>query len=123
MRGTHRLPGALLRVASIDVAVLTWQFGLSRRSLYRLFGDAGGVQAHIRERRLAQAWRELAKSGGRHPKVARLAHACGYADPQSFSQTFRKRCGRSPLEVPPGAPAVAALLQSSLLGWLHDLSR
>ena len=81
-------------------------FGMSRSGLYRLFSDEGGVQRFIRERRLARAMALLAqdRAAGR-PRVAAVAHACGFSDEKTFSRAFRRRFGLPPSAVgPAGLP-------------------
>ena len=104
----------------VDLAGLIQRFGLSRRSLYRLFAETGGVETFIRERRLAYALRVLAEPG-HWPKLARLAHDCGFADAQVFSRALKRRYGISPMRVEPGLAPIAAASESGLLGWLRDL--
>ncbi len=108
---------------SVDVPGLMEHFGLSRRSLYRLFEGTGGVQACIRDCRLAFAMRALRQSPtARRPKLARLAHDCGIGDPRVFSRAFRRRYGMSPTEVEPGStPALLQRPDTGLLGWLRTL--
>ncbi|AIQ89323.1 hypothetical protein MCBMB27_00903 [Methylobacterium phyllosphaerae] len=110
-------------VATVDVPALRGQFGLSRSALYHLFTDAGGVHAYIRRRRLARAARELAEPGlGRRPKLARLAHECGFSGPQVFSRAFRRQFGISPMQVEPRRVSSAAgSSERALLAWLREL--
>lgn len=83
-------------LATVDVPALAARFGLSHRALYRLFPDEG-VSSFIRNRRLARAMRHLAQApDGRSPKLARLAHDCGFADPRVFSRAFHRRYGLWP---------------------------
>ncbi len=90
-------------LVTVDLATLIRRFGLSRRPLYRLFAETGGVESFIRERRLAHARRVLAVLS-RRPKLARLAHACGFADPQVFSRAFKRQYGLSPMQLDPSPP-------------------
>ncbi len=86
-------------LATVDIPMLASRFGLSDRSLYRLFPQEG-VSSFIRDRRLAHASRHLTRTtGGRPPKLARLAHACGFADPRVFSRAFHRKYGLWPADV------------------------
>ncbi|MGU3420811.1 AraC family transcriptional regulator [Methylobacterium sp. D54C] len=110
-------------LATVDVSTLMDRFGLSQRSLYRLFPDEG-VSTFIRDRRLAQAMRTLARlpTGARPPKLARLAYDCGFADPRVFSRAFRRRYGILPAEARAGiqgADDEATLVPP--LAWLRAL--
>lgn len=107
-------------MVTVDLARLIGRFGLTRRSLYRLVAETGGVETFICERLLAYALRALAGSS-RRPKLARLAHNCGFADAQVFSRVFKRRYGLSPMRVEPGSAPVAAASESGLLSWLRDL--
>lgn len=110
-------------VATVDVPALRGQFGLSRSALYGLFTDAGGVHAYIRQRRLARALRELTEPGlERRPKLARLAHDCGFSGPQVFSRAFRRQFGISPMQVEPRRVSSATgSSEPALLAWLREL--
>ncbi len=126
--GAHPLALAVRRyieahVATVDVPALRGQFGLSRSALYGLFTDAGGVHTYIRQRRLASALRELTEPAlERRPKLARLAHECGFSGPQVFSRAFRRQFGISPMQVEPRRVSSAAgSSKPVLLAWLRDL--
>lgn len=109
-------------LADVDVPMLTARFGLSRTPLYRLFSKDGGVCAYIRDRRLARAMRRLGQPGDRRPKVARLAHECGFGNELVFSRAFRRKYGINPKDVAPGRPASSPPdPDAPLLGWLRDL--
>ncbi len=110
-------------LTEVDVPTLIAQFGLSRRSLYRLFGDVGGVHAYLRDRRLAKAMRLLRQpSAGRRRKVAQLAHECGFRTDLTFSRAFHRRYGVHPSDVVPGREVPYPPAQDgTLLGWLRDL--
>ncbi|MFE0604436.1 helix-turn-helix domain-containing protein [Streptomyces sp. NPDC058892] len=69
---------------------------MSVRYLHRLFAqDATTVGTWIRERRLEEAARELARPG-RGKTVSRIAHRWGFVSPNHFSRVFRQRYGMSP---------------------------
>ncbi|MGE8131864.1 helix-turn-helix domain-containing protein [Methylobacterium sp. NPDC080182] len=110
-------------VATVDVPALSSQFGVSRSTLYRLFTDTGGVHAYIRQRRLARALRELNEPIlGRRPKLARLAHECGFSGSQVFSRAFQRQFGISPMQVEPRrVPTAAGSPEPALLAWLRNL--
>lgn len=84
----------------LDVGSLCARFGLSRTPIYVMFETEGGVMTYIRNRRLARAMRMLSGLEGSGPqRVSSVAHACGYANLQSFSKAFRARYGLNPRDV------------------------
>ncbi|MGC2780684.1 MAG: helix-turn-helix domain-containing protein [Bradyrhizobium sp.] len=71
--------------------------GLSRRSLYRMFGVLGKTpMEYIYEMRLAEAARQLRRKVTNGPSVTAIAHAVGFVDSSHFSRLFRARYGVSP---------------------------
>ncbi len=71
--------------------------GLSRRSLYRMFGVLGKTpMEYIYDMRLAEAARQLRGKVTDRPRVTAVAHAVGFADSSHFSRLFRARYGVSP---------------------------
>jgi AraC-like DNA-binding protein len=111
-------------LATVDAPTLMSRFGLSRTPLYHLFSECGGLYAYIRERRLAEAMRQLREvpAGGR-PELARLAHACGFHNQTVFARAFRRRYGLNPSEVAIGelVPAGVNAADPTLLAWLREL--
>ncbi|ACA15075.1 transcriptional regulator, AraC family [Methylobacterium sp. 4-46] len=80
-------------------AMIAAQLGLSRSTLYRLFGETGGVLAYIRDRRLMRAMRLLVRSDAAQPmRISQLAYAVGFADEKTFRRAFRRRFGFLPSE-------------------------
>ncbi len=109
-------------LAQVDLPMLSARFGLSRTPLYQLFAPDGGVYAYIRDRRLTEAMRRLRHSEGRRPKIARLAHECGFRNDLVFSRAFRRKYGVNPSEVQPGPEMRVPLpTEAPLLGWLRGL--
>ena len=69
---------------------------ISLRYLHQLFQGTGETAAeHLRRRRLERAHRLLATAG---LPVTQVAHACGFANPSTFSRTFRAHFGVTPSE-------------------------
>ncbi|MCE0767068.1 helix-turn-helix domain-containing protein [Pseudonocardia kujensis] len=78
----------------ITPAAIAAAHGVSVRTVYRAFEDAGDtVGAHVRGRRLLRARAELA--AGSVP-VAVIARNWGFSDSSHFSRAFRARFGTSP---------------------------
>ncbi|GGR52415.1 hypothetical protein GCM10010282_51600 [Streptomyces roseolus] len=90
---------------------------ISVRYLHRLFeGEGTTVGQFIRQRRLEECGRELARRGGTTPTVSAVAQRWGFVSPAHFSRSFRAAYGVSPREWrnlrtaqdgPGSAPAVA----------------
>ncbi|MET9930603.1 MULTISPECIES: helix-turn-helix domain-containing protein [unclassified Streptomyces] len=72
---------------------------ISVRYLHRLFeGEGTTVGRLVRQRRLEECGRELARRGGAAPTVAAVAQRWGFVSPAHFSRAFRAAYGVSPRE-------------------------
>jgi AraC-like DNA-binding protein len=72
-------------------------FGLSERSLHRLFEGTGtSVVAHVRERRLERCATALRDPFQRGRSIAEVAYSSGFTSASVFSRVFRDRYGCSP---------------------------
>ncbi|WP_267883669.1 helix-turn-helix domain-containing protein [Streptomyces bikiniensis] len=72
---------------------------VSVRYLYRLFEREGTtISRRIRQRRLEEAGRELARRARVAPTVAAVARRWGFVSPAHFSRAFREAYGVSPGE-------------------------
>jgi AraC-like DNA-binding protein len=88
-----------LHAFDLTPATIAARLGMSRSTLYRLFGETGGVLAYIRDRRLIRAMRILVRGDGARPlRIAQLAYAVGFADEKTFRRAFRRRFGFIPSE-------------------------
>ncbi|MCY6381888.1 helix-turn-helix transcriptional regulator [Hoeflea prorocentri] len=88
-------------------------FGVSRPSIYRDFGDVGGVTAYINERRLNRAFHQLISANPSHGRVKEIAHHIGFKDTSYFNKLFRKRFGITPRAAMTGRQIVRAYSQQS----------
>ncbi len=80
----------------LDVEAIAGHFGLSRRSLYRLFAEAGTTPGHwLCDLRLDQARRWLAASGD-YRSIGQIAYAAGFNDSSHFTRLFKRRFGVPP---------------------------
>lgn len=72
-------------------------FGISRRSLYTMFLDAGNTPAaFMLSTRLVAAVAMFENHSCRNRSVTEVALECGFADMSHFSRVFRQRFGVSP---------------------------
>ncbi|MFF0749351.1 helix-turn-helix domain-containing protein [Streptomyces sp. NPDC004267] len=72
---------------------------ISVRYLHRLFeGEGTTVGRLIRQRRLEECGRELARRGKAAPTVSAVAQRWGFVSPAHFSRSFRAAYGVSPRE-------------------------
>ncbi len=81
----------------LDPDWLAARFNVSRATLYRLFREYGGVRHHIRERRMLEAYRALAR--GKAERIGTIAEQLGFRDQAVFSRAFRAAYGLSPREL------------------------
>ncbi|GHJ94104.1 hypothetical protein SNE510_36230 [Streptomyces sp. NE5-10] len=73
--------------------------GISVRYLHRLFeGEGTTVGQLVRQRRLEECGRELARRGRTAPTVSAVAQRWGFVSPAHFSRSFRAAYGVSPRE-------------------------
>ena len=94
----HQLCDAIERhlgSPTLNTARLSRMLGVSRSTLYRLLQDEGGVQAYIRERRLARV-AETLRSGGGRETIAALAERWGFCDAAYLGRAFREVYGITP---------------------------
>ncbi|MCW4463291.1 helix-turn-helix domain-containing protein [Sphingomonas sp. BT-65] len=88
---------ARLGSAQLNPASLARSLGVSRSTLYRLFGADGGVNACIRQRRLEHVHQLLGQSTTSEP-IAVLAERWGFCDAAHFGRLFRAAYGMTPGE-------------------------
>ena len=85
---------------------------ISRTALYRAFGAAGGIRAHILKRRLEAGVLALVRNPPQPGLVKRVAKECGFRSGPQFAKAFRDRYGRTP-------SAVASLRSTDVGGGLY----
>lgn len=68
---------------------------IPRSTLYRAFGDVGGIAKYIQEQRLIIA-KSLILRPEEYRSLGQIASSLGFANCATFSKAFRKRFGRSP---------------------------
>lgn len=97
----------------LGIDALLRDFGASRATIYRDFGEEGGLQHYILERRLQRAYRLLAESPPVRGAVQEVALRCGFGALPHFSRCFRGRFGIVPSDLlgqwndSPDRPAIA----------------
>lgn len=80
---------------TLGAEALCRELGVSRRTLYYLFEDRGGLATFIRTRRLESCHRAL-ECASEHRLISTVAYKHGFSDPASFSRAFRAHFGYSP---------------------------
>ncbi|MEV5003252.1 helix-turn-helix transcriptional regulator [Nocardioides sp. LML1-1-1.1] len=82
---------------SLDTDSIATALGMSRRSLQKLFEDAGGVAAYIRRRRLESAVALL--SSPHRPGVDEVARRSGFSNRRALERAMRKVVEQTPAEL------------------------
>ena len=80
-------------------------FAMSRRTIYRMFADEGGVARYLTERRLARAFDELNAASPSRGLIYDVAERHGFVDQNHFSRLFRKRFHIAPSDAVSLRPA------------------
>jgi AraC-like DNA-binding protein len=105
------------------------EFGLSRASLYRLFGPAGGIAKYIRKARLSRAYQEITAAEFSNRRIGFIAYQLGFKNVSAFSRLFHEVYGVTPGEARERARqtvarpeyAIPAQPGESLTRWLDAL--
>lgn len=89
------------RLWDVDLGVdhLVRAFHHSRPTIYRMFGDSGGVRAFIQEQRLAAILQDLKQRDNPSLSLTQVAHKWGFRDAAYFHRAFKKRFGLTPGQV------------------------
>jgi AraC-like DNA-binding protein len=85
--------------ADLSVVSVMAAFGLSRRTVYRLFESAGGFASYVQERRLRRAHEALRAQEYRHLSIAGVGEMHGFSNPENFTRAFRRLYDMTPREV------------------------
>ena len=84
----------------LDADMLADEFGLSRRSLYRLFAENGTTPHRwLANLRLDLAQRWLRDPTSPHRSVCQVAYAAGFNDSSHFARLFKRRFGTPPAQM------------------------
>lgn len=92
-----RIVESNLKNRALDVAFVCRSAGISRSQLYRIMEENGGITHYIQKCRLRQAYIELSKFSNVDP-IATIARSFAFNDPSSFSRSFKKEFGITPVE-------------------------
>lgn len=103
-------------------------FGVSRRTLYRLFEPLGGFNAYLQKQRLHRAWDALRAPEHRHLPISEIAQSHGFANPESFSRAFRSMFNLTPREARHLSARELAVHRSAVRGadwsqWIRQIGR
>lgn len=85
-------------IAAIRPAeVIAAEFGISQRTLHRIFADRDTTfERHVLQLRVSLFRRLLGNPSEREASIARLAAQCGFADAAHATRTFRAAFGTTP---------------------------
>ena len=83
----------------LGIEALLNTFGASRATIYRDFGDDGGLQRFILTRRLQRAYRILSEATPSRGAVQDAADRSGFLTLAHFSRSFRDHFGERPSDV------------------------
>jgi AraC-like DNA-binding protein len=92
----------------LGTGMLCRAFHCSRARLYRLFKPLGGIERHVRVRRLQRCFDQLAQADGKPRRVNAVAATWGFYDPSHFHRLFKARFQMTPSDAlalgraPPG---------------------
>jgi AraC-like DNA-binding protein len=116
----------------LGATMLCRAFNCSRARLYRLFRPLGGVERHVRERRLRRCFDQLALADGKVLPINAVAASWGFHDLSHFHRVFKARfqmtpsdalaLGRASRGEPSGpSPHAPSAQVKRLHGWLRQL--
>lgn len=94
----HHIDGRL-DTGALTADDLGRRFGLSRASLYRLFGPDGGLARYVQDQRLNRALRLLISPSARSLRLIDLAVDFQFSGDSTFVRAFRKQFGLTPGEI------------------------
>lgn len=123
-----RIDGELAN-PNLGVDYLCGTFAVSRATLYRLFSPLDGVNAYIRQRRLARCFQDLSNPQMTQRRVSEIAERWGFTNEGSFSRAFRQSFGISPTDARDAARRFSAIKpdvtggESELSRWLKHLMK
>ncbi|OIR09126.1 transcriptional activator FeaR [mine drainage metagenome] len=84
--------------AALNIDCVLGAFGISRRTLYRLFEPSGGFASYLTEQRLRRAKSALHSPQWARASIAAIAEAHGFSQPENFTRAFRRIFGLTPRE-------------------------
>ena len=98
----HRWIADYPEKADLSPHMLALQFGMSRRSLYRIFAQLGMTPAQwLWGAKLDQSHAMILDPACRGMSVSSVAYKCGFQGQSHFSRAFKKRFGSSPSALRP----------------------
>lgn len=93
----RRFINSNLRSPNLTPELICLGIGVSRRQLYYLFEQHGGVATFIRNRRLAACYSALTKTSEKK-LISQIAYEYGFTNLSSFYRQFNARYGFAPSE-------------------------
>jgi AraC-like DNA-binding protein len=79
--------------------IISERFRVSRTTLYRMFGEFGGIAKLIQRKRLDNVYRILSGGANKPSSISALSEISGFRTPGQFQKSFRDRFGITPKEV------------------------
>jgi AraC-like DNA-binding protein len=84
---------------TLTPAKICQHLGVSARTLYRIFEEAGGVSSYIQSRRLDTSYHAISCAENGKVPLAEIAYAHGFQSNAHFSRAFAARFGMPPGEL------------------------
>jgi len=108
-----------LETPELSVEYVQRRFRCSRSHLYRVFPEAGGINAYIKNRRLRASVRRMSDPKYSKRTISEIAFELGFSSASVFGRAFKRRYGVSPRDAR-RAPAALAGYRSAQTNTLHD---
>lgn len=101
---------------NLSMESIRFHLAVSRRHLYELFEEEGGITSYVKRKRLLAAYGMLANPKEKR-RVADIAEIVGYSEPSGFSRAFKQEFGCSPNDV--RSTAGKNLSENTFIRWLN----
>ena len=116
----RRFINSNLKSPNLSPETICASLGVSRRQLYYLFQQQGGVASYIRSRRLSGCYKALAKTSEKK-MISSIAYEYGFTNLSSFYRQFQAQFGFRPSEVRSASLSgysPSAIAENTFVDWL-----